>query len=357
AAATPRLRLMRAAHPTPDASSLAAARAVLDLAWRAAPDDLFILALSGGASAMLAAPAAPITLEDKILITSALLKSGASIRDLNVVRRHLSTIKGGGLLRAIGAARTLALILSDVPGNDLAAIGSGPTAADPATFSDAIGVLKRRGLWGRAPESIRGHLERGVSGDAPETLKRGDPILDRITNVIIGDNETAVAAAAEAAIASGYEVERAGELRGEADDVGAALAARLASIDRPRVCVIAGGEPVVSVRGPGRGGRAQQAALAMALELDRLASDRDIMALFAGTDGVDGPTDAAGAFASPKTVARAREARLDPALALRRNDSNALFAGLGDLLATGPTGTNVADLFIGLVNYSKRAPA
>jgi len=345
------IRTIAAAHPLPDASSQRAAEAALEIASHAGPGDLLLFALSGGASSLMAAPAAPVTLKDKIAINAALLGSGASIRELNIVRRHLSAIKGGGLLRACGGARVLSLILSDVAQNDLATIGSGPTAADPTTFAEAVGVLKRRGLWGRAPETIRDRLERGAAGEIAETIKPGDPLLARADNLVIGDNRLAVEAAAAAATAAGYWVDRGRELHGEADDVGRALSAHLAAIGGARVCVVAGGEPVVTIRGRGRGGRAQQAALAMALELERLGHERRIMALFAGTDGIDGPTDAAGAFVSPRTVERAREAGFDCGAALARNDAYPLFAALGDLLVTGPTGTNVSDIFIGLVNY------
>jgi glycerate 2-kinase len=345
------IRTIAAAHPVPDSSSERAGAAALEIARRAGPGDLLLLALSGGASSLMVAPAGPVTLADKVAINAALLRSDASIRELNVVRRHLSAIKGGGLLRAGDGARVLSLIVSDVAQNDLATIGSGPTAADPTTFAEAIGVLKRRGLWGRAPESIRDRLERGAAGEVAETVKPGDPLLARVNNVVIGDNRTALEAAAGAAAAAGYTVDRWRELYGEADDVGRALSAHLSAIGGERVCVVAGGEPVVTIRGQGRGGRAQQAALAMALELQRLGRDCRIMALVAGTDGVDGPTDAAGAFVSPRTAERAREAGLDPTAALARNDAYPLFAALGDLLVTGPTGTNVSDIFIGLVNY------
>jgi glycerate 2-kinase len=348
------IRIIVAAHPLPDASSQRAAEAALEIARHAGPGDLLVFALSGGASSLMAAPAAPVTLTDKIAISAALLGSGASIRELNIVRRHLSAIKGGGLLRACGGALVLSLILSDVAHNDLAAIGSGPTAPDPSTFAEAIGVLKRRGLWGRAPEAIRDRLERGAAGEIAETVKPGDPLLERAHNFVIGDNRIALDAAAGAAAAAGYTVDRWRELYGEADDVGRALSAHLSAIAGSAgapVCVLAGGEPVVTLRGRGRGGRAQQAALAMALELERLRRERRIIALFAGTDGIDGPTDAAGAFVSPRTVERAREAHLDAGAALAHNDAYPLFAALGDLLMTGPTGTNVSDIFIGLVNY------
>jgi glycerate 2-kinase len=353
-AARAAIRVIAASHPLPDTSSERAAAAALEFAGHAGPGDLLLFALSGGASALMAAPAAPVTLADKIAINAALLGSGASIRELNLVRRHLSAIKGGGLLRACGGARVLSLILSDVAHNDLATIGSGPTAADPTTFAEAVGVLKRRHLWGRAPEAIRDRLERGAAGEIAETVKPGDPLLARADNFVIGDNRIAVDAAASAAAAASYTVDRWRELYGEADDVGRALSAHLsavAGIAGARVCVVAGGEPVVTMRGRGKGGRAQQAALAMALELERLGRERRITALFAGTDGIDGPTDAAGAFVSPRTMERAREAGFDPAAALARNDAYPLFAALGDLLVTGPTGTNVSDIFIGLVNY------
>lgn len=346
-----RVRTLAAAHPVPDDSSQRAAAAAVRLAGRAGPHDLLILALSGGASALMALPAPPVTLADKIAINTALLRSGATIRELNVVRRHLSAIKGGGLLRAAGGARVLGLVLSDVAHNDLATIGSGPAAADSSTFAEATGVLKRRGLWGRAPEAVRERLERGAAGEIAETLKTGDPLLERVDNFVIGDNRTALAAAEEAAAAAGYAVDRWRELGGEADDLGRALGAHLAELAGARTCVVAGGEPVVAVRGAGRGGRSQQMALALALELERLALGRNLMALCAGTDGIDGPTDAAGAFVSPPTAGRAREAGFDPVAALRRNDAYPLFAALGDLLITGPTGTNVSDIFIGLVNY------
>ncbi|MGZ6243510.1 MAG: glycerate kinase type-2 family protein [Candidatus Binataceae bacterium] len=348
------IRVIAAAHPLPDASSERAGAAALEFASRAGPGDLLLLALSGGASALMAAPADPVTLADKIAINAALLGSGASIRELNVVRRHISAIKGGGLLRACGGARVLSLILSDVARNDLATIASGPTAADPTSFTDAVGVLKRRRLWGRAPEAIRERLERGAAGEIAETLKPDDPLLARVDNLVIGDNGIAVEAAAAAAAAAGYTVDRWRELYGEADDLGRALSAHLSAIASSagaHVCVVAGGEPVVTIRGRGRGGRAQQAALAMALELTRLGREHRILALFAGTDGIDGPTEAAGAFVSPRTAERAREAGFDAAAALARNDAYPLFAGLGDLLITGPTGTNVSDIFIGLVNY------
>ncbi|MBI3760112.1 MAG: DUF4147 domain-containing protein [Deltaproteobacteria bacterium] len=351
-----RSRVIGAAHPLPDETSAAAAHAALELAARASPGELVLVALSGGASALIAAPAGVISLADKIAVTNALMRAGANIRELNIVRKHISAIKGGRLLAATAAGvEVLTLILSDVPGNDLPTIGSGPTVADPTTYTDAISVLKRRGVWGRAPEAVRDHLERGAAGEFSETLKAGDAALARVTNLIVGDNRTAVDAAVEAASALGYEVVRGPELGGEANELGRAIARQASEIQDERVCLVAGGEPVVTVKGGGRGGRSQQCALAMAIELAIVAADRNdaarVMALCAGTDGIDGPTDAAGAIATPETIARAAEAGVDPQAALDRNDSYEFFKGLGDLVIIGPTGTNVADVMIALVNY------
>ncbi len=349
----PRITRCESSHPLPSEQSANAARTALAMLSAAHPEDLIIVALSGGASAMFALPPEGVPLADKITLTQSLLRSGASIRELNTVRKHLSMVKGGALLRAVNGARVLSLILSDVPGDDLATIGSGLTAPDSTTFADAISVLKRRQLWGRAPETIRDYLERGNAGQVPETPKRdNDPDhAARVTNLLIGSNRTALDAAEAAARALGYSVDRSQELRGEANDLGRALANHMTAIASDRVCVLAGGEPVVTVRGSGKGGRAQQAALATAIELSRGAGDRRIAALFAGTDGIDGPTDAAGAFAFPDSVARAEVRGINLETALSRNDAYHSFKSIDDLFVPGRTGTNVTDIFIGLVNY------
>jgi len=351
-ATPPGIQCLRGGHPLPDQSSADAARAALDMLEEMKADDLLIVALSGGASAMFVAPAQGVTLDDKVATNSALLRSGATIKELNCVRKHLSAIKGGNLVRATAAgARIVALVLSDVPGDDLATIGSGLTAPDPSTFSDAIAILKRRRIWGRAPERVREHLEKGVAGEIPETPKTGDPIFARVTNLLIGSNRTALDAAADQAARDGFAIERGRDLKGEADDVGRDLAHQLAKIELPRVCLLAGGEATVTVRGRGRGGRAQQCALAMAISLSQIAPHAKVAALVAGSDGIDGPTDAAGAFAFPDSVARAISKGLDPATALKHNDAYNFFDSIGDLLRVGPTGTNVTDLMIGLANY------
>jgi len=346
-----RVRVVASSHPVPDESSEEAAHLACEMLHGATADDLVIVAISGGASAMFTRPAEGLTLADKIAVNQALLKAGASIRELNVVRRHLSAVKGGRLLHHCGGARVIGLILSDVPGNDLATIGSGLTAGDWSSFGDAAAVMKRRGVWGRAPEAIRAYLEKGVAGEAGAMLKTGDPILERVTNVIIGDNELALEGAERAAAALGYHPRRWKALNGEANDAGRAIAEYLCEITDERVCVVAGGEPVVTVRGGGKGGRAQQCALAMGIELSQKGRGRRIAALVAGTDGIDGPTDAAGAFASPDTVADGQRAGVSAAAALTRNDSYNFFKASGGLFVTGPTGTNVSDVFVGLVNY------
>jgi glycerate 2-kinase len=347
------IKVIASGHPVPDESSVEAARVACEMLHRATPDDLVIVALSGGASAMFVRPAEGLTLADKIAVNQALLKAGAAIRELNIVRRHLSAVKGGRLLHHCGGARVLSLIISDVPGNDLATIGSGLTSGDWSSFGDAVAVLKRRSVWGRAPEAVRSYLERAVAGEVGTTVKVGDPILERVTNVIIGDNDLALDAAERAAAELGYHPRRWQGLHGEANDAGRTLAKYLCEIEDERVCVVAGGEPVVTVGGTGKGGRAQQCALAMGIELSQIlhGQPRRIAALFAGTDGIDGPTDAAGAFASPDTVADGERAGVSAATALRRNDSSNFFKASGGLFVTGPTGTNVSDIFVGLVNY------
>jgi glycerate 2-kinase len=344
-------RFFPGGHPLPDADSVGAAQASLAMLAGLDADDMLLVLLSGGASAMIVAPADPVTLEDKIAVNAALLRVRASINEINAVRKHLSAIKGGRLLRHCNGARVLSLILSDVRGNDLATIGSGPTAADHTTFEDARAVLIRHSLWGRTPERVREYLEAGAAGEFDETVKAGDPVLQRVTNIICGDNVRALAAADVAARALGYQVDRWRELYGEAADLGRTLAAHLSALSGERRCVLTGGEPVVTVRGGGKGGRAQELALSLAIELDRLAPQAPIAALCAATDGVDGPTDAAGAFATPSTVARARAANLNPQQHLARNNSYALLKACGDLFQTGPTGTNVTDIFVALVNY------
>lgn len=332
-----------AAHPLPDAAGVAATEALLERVGSAAADTLVVFLLSGGASALLVAPADGVELADKQAVTRALLHAGVDIGTLNTVRKHLSRVKGGGLARAArGAAGLWTLVLSDVVGDDLATIGSGPTVADPTTFADAIAVLGRHLPGDEVPASVRAHLAAGSA----ETLKPGDPLLTRSRVQVLAGNRTAVEAAAAAARRLGYRTCIVDEpLAGDAAAAGRALVGRLdAEPDDGPVAVITGGETTVQVVRGGLGGRSQQLALAAALAL----AGRPGVVLAAGTDGVDGPTDAAGALVDGETARRLRVAGVDPAVALAATDSHRALDAVGALVRTGPTGTNVADVALAL---------
>jgi hydroxypyruvate reductase len=343
-----RIALREAGHPIPDARGENAAREALALAESARPDEVLIVALSGGASALLPCPAPGLTLRDLAATTDELLRSGADIEELNAVRKHLSGIGGGNLARRARCRRIFVLCISDVVGDRLDLIASGPCAPDPSTYRDALDVLERRGIRDRIPASVVRHLEEGARGRCDETPKPGDPAFERVRSLILANNRSALAGAQRAAARAGLAtIVVCDGLRGEARAVGRRLAAltRAVRSERP-VCLLAGGETTVTVRGPGRGGRNQELALAAALEL---ANSDGITLLAAGTDGTDGPTDAAGAYADPHTVARAAALGVDASESLERNDSHGFFAAEGGLLRTGPTGTNVMDLALLLV--------
>ncbi len=336
-------------HPLPDGAGLRATERLLaELDGSRAEDRIFFL-LTGGASALLVAPAEGITLEDKIRTTELLLRSGADIRALNAVRKHLSRVKGGRLAEKIAPASILALVVSDVIGDDLSSIGSGPAVADPTTFEDCLQIVARYGIKEKLPESVRARLEAGARGELPETPKPGDTALARARHIILASNRLSLEAARARASALGFEAEifRA-DMVGDVHEVAGEYAARLQELARKGgkpSALLAGGELTLVVRGSGLGGRNQEFALACALHLEGTPG---AMVLAAGTDGTDGPTDAAGAFADGDTVNRARKIGLDPNAVLVNNDSYRLFDRLGDLLKTGPTGTNVNDLVIGL---------
>jgi len=340
---TARIEIAEAGHPVPDGRGVAASARLLALAESATADDLVIFLVSGGGSALTPAPAPPVTLEEKQALTRLLLAAGATINELNAVRKHLSRFKGGLLARAAAPATVLTLALSDVIGDPLDVIASGPTAPDPSTYAGALGVLERRGVLDRTPCSIVDRLRAGAAGKIAETPKAGDRVFERVTNLVIGNNALVVDAAAAEAERLGFRPHvLTRSLQGEAREVARDLVARARGLPGP-VALIAGGETTVTVRGSGRGGRCQEFALAAALALE--AGD-SLVVLAAGTDGTDGPTDAAGGLIDAGTVARARVAGLDPARALADNDAHALLTATGDIVATGPTNTNLLDLYL-----------
>jgi hydroxypyruvate reductase len=340
-----RIEVVEAAHPVPDAAGRDAAERIAALAHGLSAEDLVICLMSGGASSLLALPAAGITLDEKRAVNRALLKSGAAIDEMNCVRKHLSAIKGGRLAAMCAPARVLTLIVSDVPGDSPATIGSGPSIADPTTCADALAILDRHAI--EVSPLIRCHLERGDY----ETPKPGDPAFAGNAVHLIATPQQSLEAAAVAARAAGVAVHiLSDEIEGESREVAkvhAALARHVARRGQPfsAPCVIlSGGETTVTVRAssgaPGRGGRASEFLLACAIALQ---GDPRVHVLAADTDGIDGSEDNAGAFVAPDTLARAAVQGLEPRRYLERNDAYAFFASLGELLVTGPTFTNVND--------------
>jgi hydroxypyruvate reductase len=341
-------------HPLPTEGSVAAARRARELAARAAPGDLLVVLLSGGGSALMALPAEGITLEEKQLTARLLMEHGADIYELNTVRKHLSAIKGGQLAGAAGG-HVLTLAISDVVGDDLSVIASGPTVPDDSTFAAALDVLERRGGAGAYPPPVVSRLRLGAEGSVPETPTAGDPRVARSSARVIGPQRGALASAEAAAAARGYRVHVITEpVTGEARVAAAAHVARLrqlaAALDGP-LCVLSSGETTVTVTGTGKGGRNQEFAFAMARSLvDGPFPRGDVAGASIGTDGIDGPTDAAGAIADTTTFARAAASGIGaPDAYLLNNDTYAFFDRLGDLIRTGPTDTNVGDLQVVLI--------
>ncbi len=351
----PHIRWHPAGHPVPDHRSEAAAREALDLVASASETTPVVVLLSGGASALAAAPARGLTLGEKQAVTRALLSADASIQDLNTVRKHLSAVKGGWLAaRARGPVITFAV--SDVVGDDPTVIGSGPTSPEPTTFADACAVIARTVTMDALPPAARDRLVSGAGGEHEDTPKPGDPRLARSAVHVIGSAADAVTAACDAAAARGYRTIRITEpVVGEARDAGrrhAELIARLGRESDGPLCIVSAGETTVHVVGSGRGGRNQEMALALAIALPDLG--RGVLAGCIGTDGVDGPTDAAGARVFSDTMARAAERDLRALQYLEANDAYAFFAALGDLIRTGPTRTNVGDLQVVLLGARQR---
>jgi glycerate 2-kinase len=345
--------LREAAHPIPDSAGLSASLEMTKILEEAGNGDVVICLLSGGGSALLPSPVPSVTLADKQMVTDLLLSSGADIGEINCVRKHLSLLKGGSLARAAYPARVVTMILSDVVGDPLDVIASGPTVGDPTTFASSLDILNRYRLTKRVPDSVLAYLSDGAAGEHPETPKPGDPELEGVVNILVGTNTIAVSAAEKKAAELGYNTTvLSTSITGDTRDVAelhVSIAREVLSRRHPippPACVLSGGETTVVIRGSGKGGRNQEFALCAGAGIDGLAG---VVILSGGTDGTDGPTDAAGAMADWTTVSRAGDTGMDPATFLENNDSYHFFEKLGDLLITGPTLTNVMDLRVVLV--------
>ncbi len=347
------IRIHEASHPVPDERGIKGAEEILSLVKAAGERDLVLCLISGGGSALLVAPAEGVTLEDKQAVTRLLLACGADIHEINTIRKHLSRAKGGGLARFAYPATVVSLILSDVIGDDLNVIASGPAVPDTSTFEDTRRVLEKYDIWDRVPASVQSRIQQGLVGDIEETPKIGDAVFQKCYTELVGTNIQALKAAGQQAEQLGYQtLILSSTVEGEAREVVkvlTAIAKEVRDSGNPLsapACILCGGETTVTIRGDGKGGRNQEFALAAALGLDGI---ENIVILAGGTDGNDGPTDAAGAMADGRTLARAQAKGLDPLDYLRRNDSYHFFQALEDLVITGPTLTNVMDVYMVLV--------
>lgn len=343
-----RIEVFHAGHPLPDRDGLTASQAVTRAVRKMQEDELLLCMISGGASAMLPSPAAGIPLQDKKRVTEELVKSRATIHEINTVRRHLSNLKGGRLVEQCRASTILSLIISDVPGNHLPDIASGPTTEDPTTYQDAIAVLKGHGLWNEIPQRVKNHLKRGLRGGISETPKPGSPGFRRVHNLIIADNRTACTAAKQALKANGVTATMltcAAEM--EARSMGKLLASIAIEYKRHPTpnsrAIVIGGETTVEVKGKGIGGRNQETVLSA---VDNLANLAGTVIAALGTDGIDGNSNAAGALVDGKSALRAKRIGINPKEFLARNDSYRFFRKLKDNIITGPTGTNVGDIYL-----------
>jgi glycerate 2-kinase len=348
ARALPRIEVRFAAHPKPDERGVAGARRMAELLADTRPDDLVLVLISGGGSALLTLPAGDVSLADMQDLTGVLLRCGAPIEAINTLRKHLDSVKGGGLARLAAPAHVATLILSDVVGNPLDVIASGPTVPDSSSWADAWALVERFGIAAELPRAVAARLQAGLRGELPDTPKAGDPIFMRVQNQLVGSNIQAAEAALQVARAEGLSALLLSTyVQGEAREVGrvlGALARELVASGNPLprpACLIVGGETTVTLRGDGLGGRNQELALAAVPDLAGLPN---VALVSLATDGGDGPTDAAGAVVTGETLSRARALGLDPHAFLARNDAYNFFQPLGDLLKPGPTGTNVNDL-------------
>jgi len=344
------VRTNEGGHPIPDQAGKHGTKLLMELAEKAKKDDLVLCVISGGGSALLPMPSGGITLDEKQETTRVLLACGATIHEVNAVRKHLSRVKGGGLARAVYPATLVSLILSDVIGDNLDVIASGPTVPDPSTFQDCKVIFDRYSIRDGLPESVFSHIERGVSKKISETPKPGDSIFTNTQNVIVGSNLECVNASKKEADSLGYHtMVLSTMIEGETKEVAkvhSALAKEVLKTGNPApcpACLLSGGETTVTIMGQGKGGRNQEFVLASALELEGWSK---VVVLSGGTDGTDGPTDAAGALADGETVEKAHKLGMIPRDYLEKNDSYHFFEKLGDLVKTGPTNTNVMDLRI-----------
>jgi len=348
------IEVIGAGHPLPDQAGLAGAQRIIEQVLQAQQDELVLVLVSGGGSALVPAPVNAIDLAEKIATTDLLLASGASIKEINCVRKHLSIIKGGGLVKMAAPADLHALILSDVPGDDASAIASGPTVADSSTFADAIKILKGRELWTKVPTVVQNHLDKGRLGEVNETLKPDDPCIDQVSHTIIASNTISLQATTKDAEKLGYDISVYNEqLTGEAQAVAEDLALYAKKLidkgsDKP-YAILAGGETTVTIKGTGLGGRNQEMALAFSLAAKKHQLNAEWAFLSGGTDGRDGPTDAAGGIVDTESIQRMCKADIEPERYLANNDSYHALQISKDLLITGATGTNVADLQILLI--------
>jgi hydroxypyruvate reductase len=347
------IKIHEAGHPIPDTAGVDGAGKIVEILAQSQKNDLVICLISGGGSALLPLPAEGISLSDKQKTTEKLLACGATINEINAVRKHISGIKGGQLARLAAPATLLTLILSDVIGDPLDTIASGPTVADMSTYDDVHQILKHYSILADIPKPVRDRILAGVNGSLPDTPKTGDPVFSAVQNVIIGSNIQAVKAARAKAAAIGFNVLiLSSYIEGETKDIAAmhaAIAREIAATGNPvaaPACIISGGETTVTLKGNGKGGRNQEFVLAAAHHIAQLS---EVVIMSAGTDGTDGPTDAAGAICDNTTIARARAIGLNPSHHLYNNDAYPFFEKLGDLILTGPTNTNVMDLRIVLV--------
>ncbi len=343
-----KIQLNESAHPVPDEAGFIGAQRIVNLLEKTGKSDLVIFLISGGGSALLPYPAEGLSLGDIQKVTKTLLEVGADIHEINAIRKHLSLVKGGRLARLAFPSPLISLILSDVIGDDLDSIASGPTVPDQSTFGDCLHILDKFRIRDRIPSVAVEIMEKGARREIEESPKAGDPVFERTQNIIIGSNIQAVEAARDKAHNLGYNALILSTfIEGETKDVArvhAAVAKEILSSDNPigrPACVVSGGETTVTIQGKGLGGRNQEFALAAAIDIAGL---KDVVVLSAGTDGTDGPTDAAGAIADGTTVERAEKMGMDAELFLRENDSYPFFRSLGDLIITGPTHTNVMDL-------------